>query len=167
MKSRLLPIYIIVIAVFALVLRSCGFIQETNVLPNNFRDPDAPFILSAIPPDGSKVDASNIAQVDIVFSEEVLGAEVLGNYGFSGAGSAGLSIDGVNVITRPATGLRSPVFRATVQLCSTSTMYRMHWEMRWQITQYPIRAGGMWPGRTGGGSCSTTAVRGRTWMIFL
>jgi len=97
-KSRFLILSIIPGVIIAMMLHACGFVQETNFLPNNFQDPDAPFILSATPSAGSKVDASNITQVDIVFSEEVLGAEVLGNYRFSGDGSAGLTINLVTVI---------------------------------------------------------------------
>lgn len=79
-----------------MLLHSCGFVQETNFLPNNYQDPDAPFILSVTPSEGSKVDGATISQIDITFSEEVFGAEVLGNYQFSGTGSAGLSVDAVS-----------------------------------------------------------------------
>jgi len=98
MKSRFIILSIIPGVIITMILHSCGFVQETNFLPNNFQDPDAPFILSVTPSEGSKVDASTFSQIDIVFSEEVLGAEVLGNYRFSGDGSAGLTINLVAVI---------------------------------------------------------------------
>ena len=98
MNIKSLALLTVLCIVCAVILYSCGFMQETNFLPNNYQDPDAPYILSITPPEGGKVDASNIVQVDIVFSEEVLGAEVPGNYSFSGSGAADLTIDSVAAI---------------------------------------------------------------------
>jgi hypothetical protein len=98
LKLRSIIHYALCFFIFISLMQSCGFVQETNLLPNNFQDPDAPYILSVTPPAGSKVDSSTFGQIDIVFSEEVLGAEVLGNYRLSGAGASGLSIDQVMVI---------------------------------------------------------------------
>jgi hypothetical protein len=83
-------------SLFALLF-SCGFVEESNFLLLNTGtgDTDAPFVLSVSPADGSKVDAGAIDRIDITYTEAVSGADVLGNYGLSGSGSGGLSLDSV------------------------------------------------------------------------
>jgi hypothetical protein len=81
-----------------MMIHSCGFVQENNLLPYNYQDPESPSILSVVPADGSKVDSSNFSQIDVVFSEAVVGAEFPANYRFSGTGSTGITIDAVTVV---------------------------------------------------------------------
>ena len=58
------------------LLVSCGYQVESNILPRNFSDPDAPAVMSISPTDGSKIDGT-LKEIVITYSEEVNGAVTL------------------------------------------------------------------------------------------
>ena len=75
-----------------LLLMTCGFWTEENLL-SGFADVGGPTV-TAVPADGSRIDGSPNT-IDLTFSEEVTGADIAGNYSFSGAGAGSLSVSGV------------------------------------------------------------------------
>lgn len=82
--------------VFAIagVLSGCGYMEETDLFSAYYKDSDSPFLLSATPANGSKIE--DLSQVELTFSEEVTGADRVGNYALSGDGVGSLGIHSVS-----------------------------------------------------------------------
>ncbi len=95
MHMKLKTIIVVLFVGSILGLSNCGFEEETLFLTQTTQGQTQPnpITFSVTPADGSKVDT--LTQIDIVYSDAVIGADEAGNYILSGSGLGTLAVTAV------------------------------------------------------------------------